>query len=116
MPFPLVPRGRLVGLSFGTRRSLRRGIGSDVAGSRPYTPGDDVHAIDWAATARISSARGSDEFIVRELYAEEAPCVVIIADRRPEMSFFSPPLPWLDKAKAAPEPAELNIAKGSPGG
>src|SRR3972149_1507655 len=28
MTFPLVPRGRLVGLSFGTMRSLRRGSGS----------------------------------------------------------------------------------------
>src|SRR3972149_10869617 len=110
MPFPLVPRGRLVGLSFGTRRSLRRGIGSDVAGSRPYTPGDDVHAIDWAATARISSARDSDEFVVRELYAEEAPCVVIVADRRPEMAFFSPPLPWLGKAQAIRETAQPSIA------
>ena len=54
--FPLVPRGRLIGLSFGTMRSFRRGTGSDVVDSRPYRRGDDVHSIDWAASARRSAA------------------------------------------------------------
>jgi len=93
LTFPLVPRRRVIGLSFGTMRSLRRGTGTDVAGSRPYRPGDDMDAIDWAASARISTARGSDEFIVRERFAEESPKVVIVCDRRPEMSYFSPSLP-----------------------
>jgi uncharacterized protein (DUF58 family) len=107
--FTLVPRGRLVGLSFGTMRSYRRGAGSDVAGSRPYQEGDDIHTIDWAASARLSSARQRDEFIVRERFAEEAPRVVVVADRRPEMAFFRPPLPWLDKAEAMRETIELII-------
>ena len=107
MTFPLVPKGRLSGLSFGTMRSLRRGRGSDVAGSRPYVPGDDMHAIDWAASARRASARSSDEFVIRELYAEEAPRVVVVCDRRPGMSFFSPPLPWLDKPAAVREAVSL---------
>lgn len=107
MTFPLVPRGRLVGLSFGTMRSLRRGSGSDVAGSRPYHTGDDIHAIDWAASARLSLARQGDEFIVRERFAEEAPRVVIVADRRPEMAAFGPPMPWLDKAQAMRNVVEL---------
>jgi len=105
--FPLVPRGRLVGLSFGTMRSLRRGAGSDVAGSRPYHTGDDIHAIDWAASARLSLASQGDEFIVRERFAEEAPRVVLVADRRPEMAAFGPPLPWLDKARAMRHAIEL---------
>jgi uncharacterized protein (DUF58 family) len=105
--FPLIPRGRLIGLSFGTMRSLRRGTGSDVAGARPYRPGDDVRTIDWAASARLSSARHSDEFVVRERYADEAPRVLIVCDRRPEMSFFSPPLPWVDKAEAMRQAALL---------
>ena len=100
MTFPLVPRGRLVGLSFGTMPSLRRGAGSDVAGSRPYHTGDDIHAIDWAASARLSLARQRDEFIVRERFAEEAPRVVLVADRRPEMAAFGSSLPWLDKPEA----------------
>ena len=100
LTFPLVPRGRLLGLAFGAMYSSRRGMGFDVAGSRPYRPGDSVHRIDWNASARLSSARGSDEFIVREHYAEEAPRVVLVCDRRPEMALFPPTLPWLSKPDA----------------
>jgi uncharacterized protein (DUF58 family) len=98
--FPLTPRRRLIGLSFGGMRSARRGTGSDVAGSRPYRPGDDIDNIDWAASARLSAARATDEFIVRERFAEEAPRVVIVADRRPEMQLFPSWLPWLSKPDA----------------
>jgi uncharacterized protein (DUF58 family) len=90
LTFPLVARGRIVGLAYGSMRSLRRGGGSDVAGSRPYVLGDDIDEIDWAASARLSSARGTDEFVVREEYAEEAPRVVIVSDRRPEMRLAVP--------------------------
>ena len=98
--FPLAPRRRLIGLSFGGMRSMRRGAGSDVAGSRPYHPGDDVRAIDWASSARLASARGTDQFILRERFAEEAPRVVIVNDRRPEMSLYPPDSPWLSKPEA----------------
>ena len=87
--------------------SARRGRGSDVAGSRPYVPGDDVKAIDWGASARLSSARGSDQFVLRERYAEEAPRVVVVADRRPEMQLFPAGLPWLRKAEAQRLAVEL---------
>jgi uncharacterized protein (DUF58 family) len=107
MTFPLVPRGRLVGLSFGTMRSLRRGAGSDVAGSRPYHTGDDMHAIDWAASARLSLARQEDAFIVRERFAEEAPRVVVVADRRPAMAGLGAELPWLHKPLAVRRAIEL---------
>src|SRR3989440_6296171 len=98
--FPLTPRRRLIGLSFGGMRSARRGLGSDVAGSRPYRPGDDVDDIDWASSARLSAARGSDEFVVREHFAEEAPRVVVVADRRPAMALYPPELPFLRKDEA----------------
>jgi uncharacterized protein (DUF58 family) len=98
--FPLVPRGRIVGLAFGGMVSVRRGSGSDVAGSRPYRPGDNIDRIDWAASARLSIATGNDEFVVREYYAEEAPRAVILCDRRPAMSVFSPDWPWLSKPTA----------------
>jgi hypothetical protein len=98
--FPLVPRRRVIGLAFGGIRSVRRGSGSDVAGSRRYVPGDDLAWIDWAASARISAARDTDEFIVRELFADEAPHVVMVADRRPSMSLRTSPLRRLDKAAA----------------
>ena len=117
LTFPLVPRRRLIGLSFGTMRSLRRGSGTDVAGSRPYRPGDDIDAIDWAASARLSTARGGDEFVVRERFAEEAPRIVIVCDRRPEMACFAAPLPWLDKPLAMRTVVELVLASaGAAGG
>jgi uncharacterized protein (DUF58 family) len=107
LTFPLVPRRRLVGLAFGAMHSARRGMGSDVAGSRPYLPGDDVDTIDWGASARLSTARGADEFVVRERYAEEAPRVVIVCDRRPEMRLYGPASPWLDKRAAMAVAAEI---------
>jgi uncharacterized protein (DUF58 family) len=107
--FQLTPRRRLIGLSFGGMRSARRGTGSDIAGGRPYRPGDDMRAIDWAASARLSTARGSEEFVVRERFAEEAPRVVVVADRRPAMSLFPEWLPWLSKP-AATRVAALMIA------
>ena len=93
--FPLVPRHRQHGLELGPFQSVRRGPGSDVAGSRPYRRGDDVRSIDWGASARLSAARGSDEFVVRERYAEQAPRVVLVVDLRPAMALY--PEPWLDK-------------------
>jgi len=98
--FPLVLRRRLIGLAYGAMHSARRGMGSDVAGSRPYRPGDDVDAIDWAASARLSSARGQDEFIVRERFAEEAPRAVVVCDRRPAMALYPDGLPWISKPAA----------------
>jgi len=98
--FPLIPRRRVLGLPFGGLHSLRRGLGSDIAGSRPYEPGDDVDKIDWYASARLSLARGSEEFIVREHYADEAPRVVVLCDRRPSMSVFQNGWPWLRKPQA----------------
>jgi uncharacterized protein (DUF58 family) len=98
--FPLVPRRRVIGLAFGGVRSARRGIGSDVASTREYQPGDDVAWMDWAASARLSAARGSDEFIVRERFADEAPRVVVLADRRPSMSIRESDFRRLDKPRA----------------
>ncbi len=98
--FPLVPRHRLLGLAFGALHSARRGLGSDIAGSRPYRPGDDMTAIDWNASAKLSSARDADEFVVRERFAEEAPRVLVLCDRRPGMALYPEGLPWLRKPRA----------------
>jgi uncharacterized protein (DUF58 family) len=105
--FPLVPTTRLIGLAFGAVESVRRGRGFDIAGSRPYEPGDPVESIDWKASARLSSARGGDDFLVRERYAEEAPRVVVLCDRRPEMGIFPAGWPWLSKPEAARAAVEL---------
>jgi len=116
LTFPLVPRRGVIGISFGTMRSLRRGTGTDVAGSRPYRPGDDMDAIDWAASARLSTARASDEFVIRERFAEEAPRVVVVCDRRPGMSCFAAPFPWLDKPLAMRNTFELILGSAAAAG
>jgi uncharacterized protein (DUF58 family) len=98
--FPLIPRHRLSGVPFGTARSIRRGRGSDLAGFRAYVPGDPVSTIDWHASARLSTARGDDEFVVRERFADEAPRVVIVVDRSPTMRLYPDWSPWLAKPEA----------------
>lgn len=98
--FPLIPRRRVIGLAFGGVRSVRRGSGSDVAGSRRYVPGDNLAWIDWAASARLSAVLDSDEFIVHEFFADEAPHVVMLADRRPSMGIPPSPLRRFDKPGA----------------
>ena len=105
--FPLVPRRRVIGLAFGGVRSARRGVGSDVASAREYRPGDDVAWMDWAASAKLSAARGSDEFIVRERFADEAPRVVVVCDRRPSMSIRASSVRPLDKPRAILTALEL---------
>jgi uncharacterized protein (DUF58 family) len=113
--FPLVPRRRLVGISFGTIPSRRRGHGADVIGSRPYEPGDPVSTIDWFATARLSSAAGHDEFVVRDRAADEAPRVAIVCDRRPAMGIYEPPFPWLSKGRALVEATAAIAASAAAG-
>ena len=108
--FPLVPRHALTGLPFGNLRSHRRGPGSEVIGSRPYRPGDPISTIDWGATARLSSATGRDEFVVRERVADDAPRVALVLDRRPSMSLYAPPLPWLSKPTVVREAVAAVVA------
>jgi uncharacterized protein (DUF58 family) len=105
--FPLVPRRRLLGLAFGAVESLRRGRGFDLAGSRPYVPGDPVQSIDWKSSARLATARSSDEFVVLERYAEESPRAVVVVDRRPEMALYAEDTPWLCKPRAVRRIVEL---------
>jgi uncharacterized protein (DUF58 family) len=108
--FPLVPRRKLVGLPFGDLPSRRRGVGSDVIGTRPYEVGDPVSAIDWFATARLSAATGEDEFVVRDRAADEAPRVALVCDRRPAMGIVPESLPWLSKPRALAEATAAIVA------
>ena len=59
-------------------------------------------ARDRLGRARRGSPRRAarDEFVVRERFAEEAPRVVVVCDRRPAMALFPPGLPWLSKPEA----------------
>jgi uncharacterized protein (DUF58 family) len=72
--------------------------------------GDPISTIDWRASARLSTARGRDEFVVRERYAEEAPRVVVMCDRRPSMELYGPPFPWLSKPAAVGSVVDLIAA------
>ena len=65
-------------------------------------PGDDIDTIDWGASgARCRPRAATDEFVVREYFAEEAPRVVVCVDRRPAMALCPPGLPCLHKDAAA---------------
>jgi uncharacterized protein (DUF58 family) len=101
--FPLVPRRRRTGLPFGDLPGRRRGHGSEVISHRPYEPGDPVSAIDWSATARLSAVTGADAFVIRQKAADEAPRVVLVADRRPAMGLYPSALPWFSKRQALTE-------------
>jgi uncharacterized protein (DUF58 family) len=105
--FALPQRRRVAGVGLGGMRSVRRGSGTDVAGSRPYHPGDDLRTIDRHASARLSAAHAQDEWIVRQTYADEAARVVVLADRRPSMALFPDGLPWLRKPAALAAVAAL---------
>jgi len=107
--FPLVPVRRFAGQTGGIRRSLRRGEGDEVVGSRPYRPGDPVSSIDWAASARLSAARNTDVFVVQEYFAAERLRVAITVDPRPAMSLYKRPFPWLDKAAAVRNITDLIV-------
>ena len=111
--FPLVPRRRLTALPFGDLPSRRRGRGSDIIGARPYQSGDPITSIDWFASARASSATGSDEFVVRQHAADEAARVVLVVDRRPAMQLYPAGLPWLAKRDALREAVAAIVASAA---
>jgi hypothetical protein len=117
LTFPLVPRRRFLGTSFGGFPGARRGSGSDIAGARHYEPNDDIGSIDWRSTAKLSSATNSDTFVVREFFEDESPEVLIVCDRRPSMSLYPAGLPWLSKAEAQRSAAQMiaSSARGERG-
>jgi uncharacterized protein (DUF58 family) len=108
--FPLVPTRRGRRLDVSGRTSRRRGSGGEVAGSRPYRRGDAVRLVDWHASARLSTARAADEFVVRERYSEDVVRVLLVVDRAPTMRLFPAGLPWLHKPDAVRVAARLILA------
>jgi uncharacterized protein (DUF58 family) len=106
--FPFPARRRIAGALLGETSSVRRGQSADIAGSRSYVPGDDPRAIDWAGSARLTAARGRDQFLVREFYAEETPVAVIVCDRSPSMNAApGPGTPFLSKPETLARVAAL---------
>src|SRR5437763_8417064 len=69
-----------------------------------------MRSIDWAASARPSSARQQDEFVVRDTFAEESPRAVVFVDRRPGMALYPTELPWLHKPAAILTAGRLIVA------
>jgi uncharacterized protein (DUF58 family) len=117
-PFPLVARRRLQALAPGAQRSRLRGAGSEIAGTRPYRPGDRLATIDWAASARLATARGEDLFVVREHTADVAVRAVVVTGGNAGLAAPGPP--WLDKPAALAEAAaaiatSVEAAHGSVG-
>jgi uncharacterized protein (DUF58 family) len=58
---------RLDGLLAGQYLGLLPGSGSELAGGREYSPGDDVRRMDWAVTARTTIPHVRDTVADREL-------------------------------------------------
>ncbi len=98
--FALRPRGRVAGRPLGALPGVRRGGRFDPVSSRAYRPGDDPRLIDQRASARVATARGSDDLIVREHLAELSPRVLVVRDRAATMELYPPGLPWLHKPAA----------------
>jgi uncharacterized protein (DUF58 family) len=108
--FPLIASRRSRSLEIAGRTSRRRGSGDEIAGSRPYRRGDPIRQVDWAASARLSTAHGRDEFVVRDHFAEDAVRVVVVVDRAPSMSLYPDSLPWLHKPAAVREAVGMIVA------
>lgn len=72
---------RLDGALHGAHRTVHRGYGIDLAGLRPYEPGDDIRHLDWNVTARL------DEPYVRLFTEDREVTAWLVLDRSPSMRF-----------------------------
>src|SRR5438309_11253387 len=70
----LAPRRPVAGLYAGQRRSPRTARSPEFADFRPYTPGDDVRQVDWAAFARL------ERLLLRLHVAEDEAALNIVLD------------------------------------
>ncbi|KHK00857.1 DUF58 domain-containing protein [Desulfovibrio sp. TomC] len=65
----------------GVYRSAYRGAGMEYEESREYTPGDDVAAMDWKATARLGRP------FVKRYREERSRTLMLAVDASPSMAF-----------------------------
>jgi len=76
-----IARGRMR----AERRSLKRGAGLEFADYRPFSPGDDIRAIDWRVFAR-------NRHLLLKLFEEEEDLHVhLLLDATRSMAWGSPP-------------------------
>ncbi len=71
--------------SSGERASPRRGGSAEFQDHRPYTPGDDLRRVDWAAFARTG------EPILKLFRAEEDSLLRVLLDASASLGFGAPP-------------------------
>ncbi|MDO8495461.1 MAG: DUF58 domain-containing protein [bacterium] len=78
------------GLRIGEHRSRKTGSGLDFINIREYEPGDDLHQIDW----RASAARTTDDapLLVKEFVEPKEVLTVMVADLSRSILFGSSPL------------------------
>jgi uncharacterized protein (DUF58 family) len=76
----LVARWKVARGVLGAHRSSRRGTGAELAGHRPYAPGDDWRRIDWNAFRRL------ERLYVTEREEETERSVVLVLDRSASMA------------------------------
>lgn len=67
----------------GSYRSRFKGVGLAFEEVRPYSPGDDVRAIDWNVTARMGQP------YVKRFVEERELCVLLLIDVSQSMAFGS---------------------------
>ncbi|RZQ63715.1 DUF58 domain-containing protein [Amycolatopsis suaedae] len=72
---------RLDGLLQGNHLGLVPGPGSEPGEARPYQPGDDVRRMDWAVTARTTTAH------IRETVADRELETWVVADLSASLDF-----------------------------
>src|SRR5687768_727507 len=65
----------------GRHISARSGLGDQVRGHRPYSPGDDPRRLDWRAAAR------RDRLVLRQTDSEDALSTVLLLDASGGMSY-----------------------------
>jgi uncharacterized protein (DUF58 family) len=75
---------RLDGVLAGGYRTARRGTGTDLAGLREYTEGDDARHIDWNVTARLNEPQ------LRVFNEDRELTVWLVLDRSASMTVGAP--------------------------
>ncbi len=80
----VVSRKVIVGRMKGEQRSKRRGISSEFAEHRNYSPGDDIRFIDWNIYGRLN------RLFLKLFYEEEDLHVSILIDASESMNYGSP--------------------------
>lgn len=80
----VVSRKVIIGRLKGEKRSKRRGVSSEFAEHRNYSPGDDIRFLDWNIYGRLNS------LFLKLFYEEEDLHVSILVDASESMNYGSP--------------------------